>query len=112
MEITRDLVGDILVVTPQATFLDVSNTKEFKRDMSALFDTHTRVVMDLSRLEFVDSSACGVFISCLRQLKSKGGDMKLCAVTKPVRTLFELVRMQKVFDIFNTRDEAIKAFRV
>jgi anti-sigma B factor antagonist len=33
-------------------------------------------------------------------------------VTKPVRALFELVRMHRVFDIYNTREEALKAYQV
>jgi len=106
------MVGDILVVTPQREYLDASNTKEFKRDMQPLLDAHTKVVMDLHRVELVDSAACGAFIGFLRHLHARGGEMKLCAITKPVRTLFELVRMPRIFDIFNTRDEALKAFQV
>jgi anti-sigma B factor antagonist len=112
VEIPHETVGDILVVTPLNEYLDASNTKEFKRDMAVLFENHPRVVLDLHNVELVDSSGCGAFISFLRQLKSEGGDMKLCAVTRPVRSLFELVRMHRIFDIFNTREEALKAFQV
>ena len=41
----------------------------------------------------------------------EGGDLKLCNVTKPVRALFELIRMHRIFDIVNTREEAVQAFR-
>ena len=37
------------------------------------------------------------------------GDLKLCALTKPVRTVFELVRMHRLFEIFSTREDAIRA---
>jgi anti-sigma B factor antagonist len=112
MNLSSDLVGDVLVVTPRTEYLDASNIKEFKRDMAPLLEKHPRMVMDLSQVELVDSSGCGAFIGFLRQLKSAGGDMKLSGVTKPVRGLFELVRMHRVFDILNTREEAIKAFQV
>jgi anti-sigma B factor antagonist len=105
------MIGEVLVVTPQADYLDASNTKDFKQGMGPLLDKHPKLIMDLRRVQIVDSSACGAFISFLRQLNAQGGDMKLCAVTKPVRTLFELVRMHRVFDIFNTREEALKAFQ-
>jgi anti-sigma B factor antagonist len=112
VELTRELVGDVLVVTCQEDYLDASNTKDFKREMNTLLANHTRLVMDLSRVQLVDSTGCGAFIGFLRQLQPKGGDMKLCAVTKPVRALFELVRMHRIFDIFNTREEAVRAFQV
>jgi anti-sigma B factor antagonist len=112
MNLSPDVAGDVLVVTPRTEYLDASNVKEFKQDMAPLLEKHPRIVMDLSHVELVDSSGCGAFIGFLRQLKSAGGDMKLCAVSKPVRGLFELVRMHRVFDILNTREEAIRAFQV
>lgn len=111
MELTREKVGDISVVSVQGEHLDASNTKDFKRDVTALVEPNAKVVMDLAQVTFVDSSGCGAILSFLRQLKSAGGDLKLCAVTKPVRSLFELVRMHRVFDIFNTKEEAVKAYQ-
>jgi anti-sigma B factor antagonist len=64
----------------------------------------------LSRLRFVDSSGWGAFISCLRKLNAKGGDLRLCSVSKQVRAVFELVRMHCVFDILPTEEDAVRAF--
>ena len=68
------------------------------------------MVLDLSRLRFVDSSGMGAMLSCLRQLSAKGGDLKLCGMSKQVRGLFELVRMHRIFEIYGTREEAVHAF--
>jgi anti-sigma B factor antagonist len=59
----------------------------------------------------VDSSGLGAFISCLRKLNGKGGDLKLCGMSKQVRAVFELVRMHRIFEIFGTTDEAVHAFQ-
>jgi anti-sigma B factor antagonist len=112
VEIAQETVGNVLVLTPQGEDLDASNTSDFKRDMGPLIEGQTRVVLCLARVRFVDSSGCGALISLLRQLKSRGGDMKLCEIDKQVRSLFELVRMHRVFDIYNTCQEAIRAFQV
>jgi anti-sigma B factor antagonist len=50
-------------------------------------------------------------LSCLRQLSGKGGDLKLCSMSRQVRALFELVRMHRIFDIYATKEEAVKAFQ-
>jgi len=76
-----------------------------------LLETHSKLVIDLGRLRFVDSSGLGAFISCLRKLNAKGGDLKLCGMQKPVRAVFELVRMHRIFDIYATREEAVRAFQ-
>jgi anti-sigma B factor antagonist len=71
-----------------------------------------RIILDLSQLKFVDSSGLGAMLSCLRQLNGVGGDLKLCGMTKSVRALFQLVRMHRVFEIFNDRDDAIRSFGI
>lgn len=110
MDLLQQKIGDVAVTTVPVEELDASNAGEFKRDMAPLVDANTKVVLDLSRVRFVDSSGLGAFISCLRGLNAKGGDLKLCAMSKQVRAVFELVRMHRIFDILPTSDEAVRAF--
>ena len=100
----------IVVVIPEGKYLDASHAQTFKRNMKSILENHTKIVCDMSQLEFVDSAGLGALVSCLRQLKATGGDLKLCHLGKPVRALFELVRMHRIFDIFNSREDAILAF--
>jgi anti-sigma B factor antagonist len=100
------------VATVPGEDLDASNAADFKRAMAPLVDANTRLVIDLSALRFVDSSGLGAFISFLRRLNAKGGDLKLCGLSKPVRSAFELVRMHRVFEILATTDEAVRAFGI
>ncbi len=103
--------GDIAMVVLSGENLDASNEKDFKREIRPILEANKKVVLDMGKLLFVDSSGLGAILSCLRQLNSAGGDLKLCEMTKPVRTLFELVRMHRIFDIYNSRDEALRAFQ-
>ena len=110
MEIAVDQMGDIAVAEMPVDELDASNAPEFKRDIAPVLQTNTKLVLDLSRLRFVDSSGLGAMLSCLRQLSAKSGDLKLCGMSKQVRGLFELVRMHRIFDIYGTQEEAVHAF--
>ena len=109
MELTTEQVADITIVVLPGEQLDAGNAKEFKRDIASVLEPCRKVVFDLRELRFVDSSGLGAILSCLRQLNAKGGDLKLCEMTKPVRALFELVRMHKIFDIYVTKGEALQA---
>jgi anti-sigma B factor antagonist len=111
MEIAVDKMGDVAIAELPVEELDASNAGELKRDIAPLLEAHAKLVIDLSRLRFVDSSGLGAFISCLRKLNAKGGDLKLCGMSKQVRAVFELVRMHRIFDIFGTREEALRAFQ-
>ena len=110
MQMSYERVGDVAVAAVPVEELDAGNAGEFKRDMAPLLETNGKVVLNLGRLRFVDSSGMGAFISCLRKLNAKGGDLKLFGMSKPVRAVFELVRMHRVFDIYATREEAVGAF--
>ena len=110
MQIVVEKVGNVAVTAMPVDELDASNAGEFKRDIASVLETNAKLVLDLSRLRFVDSSGLGALISCLRKLNAKGGDLKLCGMSKQVRAVFELVRMHRVFDIVGTREEAVRAF--
>jgi len=110
MQMAFEKVGDVAVAAVPVEELDASNAGEFKRDIAPMLDANGKLVLDLSRLRFVDSSGLGAFISCLRKLNAKGGDLKLCGMSKQVRAVFELVRMHRVFDILGTREDALRAF--
>ena len=110
MDLHVENVGDVLVVTLPGEDLDAGNSQYFKNEVESLLETNKKVVLDLGHLQFVDSSGCGALLSCLRNVSEQGGDLKLCCVTKPVQALFELIRMHRIFDIVNTREEAVKAF--
>jgi anti-sigma B factor antagonist len=112
MDIHVQWVSDVAVATVPGEDLDANNAADFKRAMAPLVEDNTRLVVDLSRLRFVDSSGLGAFISVLRKLNAKGGDLKLCGMSKPVRSVFELVRMHRVFEILPTTEEAVRAFGI
>jgi anti-sigma B factor antagonist len=110
MEIPVDNLDGVAVAAVPVDELDASNSTEFKRDITPVLQSQTKLVLDLSQLRFVDSSGLGAMLSCLRQLSAKGGDLKLCAMSKQVRALFELVRMHRIFDIYPSKEEAVRAF--
>ena len=112
MQFLKEQLDDIAIIKVPGDHLDADNAKEFKEDISELIQQEKKVVFDLSELRFVDSSGLGAIISCLRKLNESGGDLKLFGMNKSVRALFELVRLNRLFDILNTKDEAIKAFHI
>lgn len=110
MELTVEKAGDLAVVALPGEHLDASVVEEFKRDMAPLLDTQSKVLLDLSGLRFVDSAGVGALLSCLRRANAAGGDLKLFGMTPPVRAVFDIARMHRIFDIFETREEAAAAF--
>lgn len=107
IEIENISTGTVLIRLPFEN-LDAGNVKAFRDAMQPLLDKHSAVLIDMGSLNFVDSSGLGAFLSCLRAMNEKSGQMRLFAMTKPVSALFELVRMNRIFAIVKTKEEALE----
>ena len=91
--------------------LDAGNAKEFRAAIDAVVAAHATLALDMSRLTFVDSSGLGALLSCHRAMTGKKGRLLLFGLNRPVRALFELSRMDRVFSICHSREEALAALQ-
>jgi len=112
MELLNQTQGDgVLVVEYGEENLDASNVRDFRDSIEKIIKNQTKVVLDMSRLKFVDSSGLGALIACLRDTNSRKGDFRLSAMSRSVLALFELMRMHRVFSIHDTVDGAVSSFQ-
>jgi phosphoserine phosphatase RsbU/P len=113
MNISHLLENQILIVTLEGENLDAKEAPHVKQKVVDLIAEHncSKVILDLHKLNFIDSSGLGSLLSLLRALNGRGGDLKIAGMTKPIRTVFELVCMHKIFEIYNNLDEAKRSFQ-
>jgi anti-sigma B factor antagonist len=110
MQVLSSEKEGVLIGQVDAKALDASNARAFKDAIKPLLTQGARLVLDLSKVEFIDSSGLGALVSCLRQAHADGGEIKLSGLSKPARALFELVRMHRVFEVFNNSEEAVASY--
>lgn len=101
--------GDALILTLSVDHIDAGNSAVFRTQVLPLIQQANRVVLDLTGVTFIDSAGLGALLSVMRQLGERKGDFRICAAAKPIRVLFELVRLHKVLDIHETRADALAA---
>lgn len=89
----------VAVIKLSGDKLNAANSKAFRDALLPAVSQGGKIVLDLQSLTFMDSSGVGALLACLRHVNEQGGDLKLCGVQKPVKVLFQLVRMYRVFDI-------------
>jgi anti-sigma B factor antagonist len=108
MQIEEMRSGDILIVIPTEKRIDASSTPEFKAAMIERISAgNLRILLDLSHVDFIDSSGLGAIVSSLKALGGKG-DLAICCPRETVTSLFQLTRMDKIFKIFTSRDDAVR----
>lgn len=112
MEVVHHVQGSVLILKPQRKSLDVKNASYFKEDVLECAQKAglSNLVFDLRELEFIDSAGLGTFLSIQRALNRQGGELKLAHLSPSIRTMFEIVSMHRIFDIFSNTEEAIQSF--
>ena len=67
---------------------------------------HPRVVVDLAKVDFMDSSGLGALISGLKTTRQAGGDLRIAAPTEQVRLVLQLTNMERVLSAYGSAELA------
>jgi anti-sigma B factor antagonist len=69
---------------------------------------HTRVVVDLSNVEFIDSSGLGALVGCLKTARQAGGDLRIAGLNKQVTMVLQLSNLDRVLKSYRTAEDAYR----
>src|SRR4051794_24781018 len=109
MALSVEKIGDVTVVTLNVEQFDAGYADEFKREMTPVLKDARKLALDLVKVQFIDSRACGAILSCLKRLNEVNGELKICQVTPFVRSVFELIRLHRICEILATKEDAVRA---
>ena len=100
---------DIDIVELSGRFI-MADTPEVRERLKSLIDEGSgKLIIDMEKVTFIDSSACAVLISAFKNIQIKSG--RLVLVTSPVvQSLIELTRPHTIFEILPTLPTALDAF--
>lgn len=91
--------------------MDVYTTPQAREAMLDLIaDGYYHLVVNLSGTEYLDSTALGLLVGTLKRVREQGGDLRLVAPSPRVRRLLEITRLNNVFSIDATEQEATANF--
>jgi len=99
---------NVLVVRVSEKRIDASKAPAFKDEITRCIDAgQSQIVLDLSGVDFIDSSGLGALVSCLKRLGPRGS-LAVAGATGAVSRLFTLTRMDRVFALHPTVDSAVE----
>jgi anti-sigma B factor antagonist len=109
MKLAQRKVGSNIVLEVLENRLGADKAVAFKDAVGRhLAADPVSLVLDLSKVEFIDSSGLGAILSILKRMP-KGCELVLCGTTDPVTSMFKLTRLDRVFTMKKTVDEAVSA---
>lgn len=105
--LSSELRNNVLVVHVAEKRVDASKAPAFKDEMTKCIESGpNQVVLDLSGVDFIDSSGLGAIVSCLKRV-GPAGSLAIAGASGAVSRLFTLTRMDRVFALHETVDAAV-----
>jgi anti-sigma B factor antagonist len=110
MKIATEIINDIKVLEISGSF-DIYSATPVRYWLDETLNTApAQVVIDLSDVGFIDSTALAILMQSIKRARENGGDIFLCGLQQPVRMVLELTRLDNVFEIFPEKEKAILGF--
>lgn len=111
MKVATEKHDTITIVTPHARRLDAAQAPQFRQAVIALIEQgESRLVLDFSQVDFIDSSCLGVLVSLLKATGNRG-ELVLSNLNSNIQSMFKLTRMDRVFTLFAQQQDALTALQ-
>jgi len=112
MSISTYQQDEVMILQPEGKIMGGPEATELRNRLYELIaQNKKKVVVDLSNVEWMNSTGLGILISGMTSLRNNKGELKLTSVNEKVANLFEITKLAGVFDTYNTADDAVKSFK-
>ncbi len=112
MDYSKEIIDKVVLININLSEASLNQSEDFKKFLYDSTDlTSPKLVLDMIEIEYMDSSFIGALVAGLKNVLAKGGEMALININNDVMALFELTRLDKVFKIYNTKQEALEELK-
>lgn len=113
MGVRRKQVRSIVILYPRGSYFGDRETDELQKAiMDEAAGGNTRLLLNMSDCQALNSIAIGVLMRGYTNYKGRGGEVKLCGLGKRLRDLFTMTKLIMVFDHHEAEEQALAAFAV
>jgi anti-sigma B factor antagonist len=90
--------------------IDVLTSPRLKTALAGIVDAgSSTIVINLQRVQYMDSTGLGVIVSAMKRIREKDGTIVLTGLGPHLTKIFEITGLRKVFDLYPTESDALKA---
>ena len=102
--------GNVTVISLEGNLMGGPDASTLNSTLHQLLGEGTRrVVLDLSGVQFINSSGLGLLIGGVNAMRSAGGSLKVAGASEKVRTLIKITKLEQIFELYSTVAEAVAA---
>jgi anti-anti-sigma factor len=109
MRFSTERFEDVTVFTPKTKKIDAENSSALKAELLIVCQPNIKgLIMDLTSVEYVDSTGLGAILLAHRQLSEHEIPLVLVGLQESVLSILQISQLIDLFDVFDTVDEALE----
>ncbi len=111
MKLTHREENNVVIIEPKGKIMGGPESTELHDLLHKLIDEgKNKVVLDLSKVDWMNSSGLGILISGLTTVRRAGGELRLAQVTDKIQSLLTITKLITIFKAYDSVEEAIQSF--
>lgn len=108
MNLVSEIMDGTVVIHINEERLDAHNSADLKLEFQNIFESGSQnLLVDLKNVRFIDSSGLGALVSGFKNATSSHGNLRLASLQPQVKSMFELTRLHRVFEIYQNVADAL-----
>jgi len=112
MKMTETISDNVVVLELSGKIMGGPDATLLTEKLHKLIESgRTKVVADLSQVNWMNSSGLGILIGGLTTMRHNGGDLKLANITEKIQSLLMITKLLSVFETYDTIDKAKESFK-
>ena len=111
MRIREKIEGDVAILSLSGKMMGGPETKELQTHVKGLLnDKLTKVVVDLGKVKWMNSSGLGALMGSLTSMRNADGDLRIANVTEKVKSLLMITQLMTIFKTYESVDRAVASY--
>ena len=111
LEIKERKIGDVVILDLKGKITIGEGDRLLREKVASLIENgEKKLLLNMARVSYLDSSGTGEVVSLLMKVKKAGGELKLLNLSQKIRDVFQIAQLLSIFDYYTDENEAVKAF--
>ncbi len=110
MKISQEQKNDVVICKIEGE-INLNTSPELRKIFEELINKNVKkVLVDFSQVGYIDSSGLATLIELFQRLKKISGKLRICDMQEKVKNVFEITKLHKLFEIYDSQELALEGF--
>jgi anti-anti-sigma factor len=112
LETQTTIINGVVILKPSGNLLEVADGENILHEVDNHISDINKFILDCSQIKHLNSTGISLILKIFTQVRNQGGELLICAVSKPIEKLLIITKLNSIFTIFATVEEALENLKL